>query len=53
MNLKGKTISFEGGEGAGKSTVIKLLVEYLSKNTDLEILHTREPCGYNIAEKIR
>lgn len=53
MNLKGKTISFEGGEGAGKSTVIKLLVEYLSKNTDLEIIQTREPGGSTIAEQIR
>lgn len=52
-NLKGKTISFEGGEGTGKSTLIKNLVSYFEKNAVLDILATREPGGVNISEQIR
>ena len=51
--LKGNAISFEGGEGSGKSTIINLLVTYLKNNTDLDIVQTREPGGSNIAEQIR
>jgi dTMP kinase len=45
-------ITFEGGEGAGKSTQIKHLSTYL---TELSIPHllTREPGGTVLAEKIR
>lgn len=50
--LRGKSISFEGGEGSGKSTIIKILVEFLEKQ-GLDIVQTREPGGSNIAEQIR
>ena len=51
-NLRGKTISFEGGEGAGKGTLIRGLMEELKKY-DLDILQTREPGGVKISEQIR
>lgn len=49
---KGKFIAFEGGEGAGKSTQAKLLVEALSKR-GLNVDVTREPGGTDGAEAIR
>jgi dTMP kinase len=45
---KGIFITFEGPEGAGKTTIISLLAERF-KNT----LQTREPGGIDIAEQIR
>ena len=50
--MKGKFITFEGCEGSGKSTQVKLFCEYLDKN-GVEYLLTREPGGTKIAEKIR
>ena len=50
--MVGKLISFEGGEGSGKSTQSKLLSEYLKKN-NVDVIHTREPGGTETAEKIR
>lgn len=50
--LKGKFITFEGVEGAGKSTQSKLLVEYLNNN-GIEAVWTREPGGSEGAEEIR
>ncbi|MDE6868182.1 MAG: dTMP kinase [Clostridia bacterium] len=50
--MKGKFIAFEGCEGAGKSTQIKLLAAYLDKS-DVPYVVTREPGGSVIAEKIR
>jgi dTMP kinase len=50
--LKGKFITFEGAEGAGKSTQSRLLVEYLNKN-GIEAMWTREPGGCPEAEEIR
>lgn len=51
-NLKGKSISFEGGEGAGKGTLIRNILNELGK-TNLDILSTREPGGVKISEQIR
>ena len=45
-------ITFEGGEGAGKSTQIALLADYLQKN-GLSVVCTREPGGSVGAEEIR
>lgn len=45
-------ITFEGGEGSGKTTIIAKLKEtLLSRNID--VIVTREPGGSAIAEKIR
>lgn len=50
--LKGIFISFEGSEGSGKSTQIKLLKEYFEE-MGRECLLCREPGGTKISEKIR
>ncbi|MDR2078079.1 MAG: dTMP kinase [Rickettsiales bacterium] len=50
--LKGKFITFEGGDGAGKSTQSRLFVEYLNKN-GREAVWSREPGGCVEAEEIR
>lgn len=52
MNTKGYFITLEGGEGSGKSSVIKLIVEKLQKE-GYQVLQTREPGGVKIAEEIR
>ena len=49
---RGKFISFEGGEGSGKSTQIKKLAERLA-TTKLRTIVTREPGGSPGAEIIR
>lgn len=50
--MNGKFISFEGGEGSGKSTQLRLLVVAFEKS-GLPFLATREPGGSAGAEKIR
>ncbi len=49
---KGKFITFEGGEGAGKSTQLKRLVARLQTG-GREVVATREPGGSTGAESIR
>ncbi len=50
--MKGKFIAFEGCEGAGKSTQMRLLSEYLAKKRVAHAV-TREPGGGEISEAIR
>ena len=49
---KGKFITIDGVEGAGKSTQIDLICSYLHRK-GIEIVRTREPGGTDIGEKIR
>ena len=49
---KGLFITFEGGDGCGKTTQIKLLDEYL-KNKGYKTLLTREPGSVGLGEKVR
>ncbi len=49
---KGFLISFEGGEGCGKSTQIKKFTQYL-KEQGVDFLLTREPGGTELGEEIR
>src|SRR5450830_1815017 len=46
-----KLITFEGIEGSGKSTQIKLVAEYLIEK-DVELLISQEPSGTDIGRKI-
>ncbi len=50
--MKGKFIAFEGCEGSGKSTQLKLLAEYLIGH-GVDFILTREPGGSEISEQIR
>ena len=51
-NNTGRFITFEGGEGVGKSTNIQFVSEWLQQQ-GIRTLITREPGGTEIAEKIR
>ena len=51
-NLQGIFITFEGGEGTGKSTQSKLLYEHLI-NKNINTILTREPGGCLESEEIR
>ncbi|WP_246945984.1 dTMP kinase [Bacillus pinisoli] len=50
--MKGLFISAEGPEGAGKTTIIQMLVEHLRQENQ-KVVYTREPGGIKIAEEIR
>ncbi len=50
--MAGKFVTFEGGEGAGKSTQIRRLAARL-KDAGLTVVITREPGGTPAAEAIR
>src|SRR5208283_2047632 len=51
-HTSGRLISFEGGEGAGKSTQIRRLADALER-AGLRVVVTREPGGTPFAEKLR
>lgn len=50
--MAARFITFEGGEGAGKSTQIHLLAEFL-RHRGIKVAQTREPGGAPGAEEIR
>lgn len=52
MTDKGRFITFEGGEGCGKSTQVKRLAAALEAK-GVKVLLTREPGGTRLAEMIR
>ena len=45
-------VAFEGVEGSGKSTVARLVADYLT-NAGERVVHVREPGGSQVGEKIR
>ncbi|MCY4427479.1 MAG: dTMP kinase [Halieaceae bacterium] len=50
--MPGRFITIEGGEGAGKSTHIELIVQWLNAQ-GIDHLRTREPGGTPLAEEVR
>ena len=50
--MAGFLVTFEGGDGCGKSTQIKLFTEFLKKNK-YDFICTREPGGTDVGEEIR
>lgn len=50
--MKGLFITLEGPDGSGKSTIARLLADYL-KEKDYDVVTTREPGGTKISEDIR
>ena len=50
--MAGRFITFEGGEGCGKTTQIRILSERL-RSAGKDVLLVREPGGTPLAEKIR
>ena len=51
--MKGYLITFEGPDGAGKTTVINELIKQLPKEIQEKTIITREPGGSKISENIR
>lgn len=52
MTARGKFITFEGGEGTGKSTQIRLLSEFL-RNMDVPNIISKDPGGTEVGQELR
>ncbi len=52
MTLDGRFLTFEGVDGAGKSTHLEWVAEYL-RSHNISVLLTREPGGTAIGERLR
>ena len=52
MTMKGKFITFEGVDGAGKSTHIDEVISFL-ESQKIAVKRTREPGGTKLGEKLR
>jgi dTMP kinase len=50
--MQGRFITMEGGEGAGKSTMMDRVAEWLEQSGH-RVIRTREPGGTELAEKLR
>ena len=50
--MKGRFITMEGGEGAGKSTMMERVSDWLERSGQ-RVVSTREPGGTVLAEKLR
>ena len=52
MTDRGRFITVEGGEGAGKSSNLSFIREFLEAK-DIDVVFTREPGGTTLGEEIR
>jgi dTMP kinase len=50
--MRGRFITIEGGEGAGKSTMMRRVSHWL-ESAGHRVVNTREPGGTDLAEKLR
>ena len=50
--MRGKFITIEGQDGAGKTTNVSVIKECL-KNNNIEFIHSREPGGTQLGESVR
>jgi len=50
--MRGRFITMEGGEGAGKSTMMERVAQWLEQSGH-RVIQTREPGGTELAEKLR
>lgn len=51
--MTGKFITFEGPDGAGKTSILNALVKQVQTKLSQELVVTREPGGTGIAEAVR
>ncbi len=51
--VAGRFITFEGPDGAGKTSVLNALIPIIEKHVAMPVRLTREPGGAEISEKIR
>ncbi len=52
LNYRGLWVTFEGGDGTGKTTQSKHAREYL-RSIGRDVIHTREPGGTPLGDKLR